>query len=225
MFIAGGVATALLHRERTGEATIVDTSLLASGMWAMGAGIGLSLQMGAPWAAPTAGMIRNPLVGMYRTADDRWISLCMLQAFQYWPEVATVVGHSEWISDPRFADAAALNENGPAAAALLVEVFASDSLENWKQLLTGIKGQWSPVQNTIDLANDPMVIANGYLGTATSASGIPFQLVTPPNQFGGEAAPVMRAPAFNEHGDAILQGELGLDDETFIDLKIRGVVA
>ncbi len=42
MFIAGGVSAALLHRERTGEATEVDVSLLATGMWAMSAAIFVS---------------------------------------------------------------------------------------------------------------------------------------------------------------------------------------
>ena len=36
MTIAGGIAAALLHRERTGEAHVVDVSLLGAGMWAMG---------------------------------------------------------------------------------------------------------------------------------------------------------------------------------------------
>jgi crotonobetainyl-CoA:carnitine CoA-transferase CaiB-like acyl-CoA transferase len=33
-----------------------------------------------------------------------------------------------------------------------------------------------------------------------------------------------RPPEFNEHGDAIL-AELGLDRDTIVDLKVRGVVA
>ena len=36
MTIAGGIMGALFHRERTGEATTVDVSLLGTGMWAMG---------------------------------------------------------------------------------------------------------------------------------------------------------------------------------------------
>ena len=36
MTIAGGIMGALFHRERTGEATIVDVSLLGTGLWAMG---------------------------------------------------------------------------------------------------------------------------------------------------------------------------------------------
>lgn len=33
--LAGGVTAALFHRERTGHAPIVDSSLLAQGMWAV----------------------------------------------------------------------------------------------------------------------------------------------------------------------------------------------
>src|SRR5262249_7864742 len=36
MTIAGGIMGALYHRERTGEATVVDVSLLSVGLWSMG---------------------------------------------------------------------------------------------------------------------------------------------------------------------------------------------
>ena len=51
MTIAGGIMGALFHRERTGEATTVDVSLLATGMWAMGQAIALSELVGTPMAA------------------------------------------------------------------------------------------------------------------------------------------------------------------------------
>ena len=38
------------------------------------------------------------------------------------------------------------------------------------------------------------------------------------------AAQPRRAPGFNEHGEEIL-GELGIDFDTVLDLKVRGVVA
>ena len=46
-----------------------------------------------------------------------------------------------------------------------------------------------------------------------------------PVQFNDTPAPVERGPEFNEHGDDILIGELGLDWDTVIDLKVRGIVA
>ena len=68
--LAGGIAAALLRRERTGEPSVVDVSLLGSGLWAMGHSIGLSLRFGKPMVAPptgTHGSMANPLSGIYRT--------------------------------------------------------------------------------------------------------------------------------------------------------------
>ena len=58
MTIAGGIMGALFHRERTGEATTVDVSLLGVGLWAMGQALALSLLLDKPWA-PSAGWTRS----------------------------------------------------------------------------------------------------------------------------------------------------------------------
>jgi len=226
MFIAGGIASALFHRERTGEAPIVDVSLLATGMWAMGAAIGISQRTGTPYvpqasAAPTA---RNPLVAVYRTSDDRWISLCMLQGFHYWPEICRILERPSWVDDPRFATVELLFENGQQAVDLIAEVMATATLAEWKVRLRDLKGQWSPVQDSLDIADDPMVVANDYLMETETQDGIPFKLVTTPVQFDEEPSPPHRAPGFNEHGDDILREDLGLDEDAIIDLKIRGIV-
>ena len=42
MTIAGGMMGALYHRERTGDPSVVDVSLLGAGMWALGATVALS---------------------------------------------------------------------------------------------------------------------------------------------------------------------------------------
>jgi crotonobetainyl-CoA:carnitine CoA-transferase CaiB-like acyl-CoA transferase len=53
---------------------------------------------------------------------------------------------------------------------------------------------------------------------------VTFKLATAPVQFGGEPSLAKRAPEFNEHGDAILEG-LGYDWDTIVELKVKGVVA
>ncbi len=224
MTIAGGIMGALFHRERTGEATTVDVSLLASGMWAMGQTISLSLQLEMPWQPPPGGNPRNPLTGNYKVKDDRWISLTCLQAGKYWPSMCEVIGQPQLAQDPRFADNDSLLENGHEAGAILRQAFAEHTLEQWRQKLEGFSGQWAVVQNTIEVAQDPQSVANDYVQHGETADGTPYSLVTAPVQYGGKAAPIKRAPAFNEHGDKILS-ELGLDWDTIVDLKVRGVVA
>ena len=58
MTIAGGICAALLQRERTGHAPIVDVSLLATGGWALSAAIALSRQSGNRWSTAMPGKAR-----------------------------------------------------------------------------------------------------------------------------------------------------------------------
>ncbi len=227
MTIAGGVAAALLHRERTGEATVVDVSLLATGMWAGGAAIALSLVQGRPWGVPDMGKGggRNPLTGIYPTSDGKWVALSCLQGAHYWPDMARVLGRPELGTDPRYAGHEAFTAGADEIAAILRDEFASRPLAEWKARLADFTGQWSPVQDSLEVADDPQVEPNGYLMETTTRDGRPFRLVTVPVQFDGSPAAPKRAPEFNEHGDQILAEELGMDEEAILDLKVRGVVA
>jgi crotonobetainyl-CoA:carnitine CoA-transferase CaiB-like acyl-CoA transferase len=225
MTIAGGIMGALFHRERTGEATTVDVSLLGTGIWSMGAAMALSLQLGFPWAPPARGTnMGNPLVSTYQAADGRWVSLSCLQAGRYWAELCAVVGRPELATDERFADAAAIREHAAEGVALLREVFAQRSADEWREALQGFSGQWAIVQSTLEAAEDPQTVANGYVVDSATAEGTPFKLAAAPVQFGPDLPRTSRAPEFNEHGDEILQS-LGLDMDAIVDLKVKGVVA
>jgi crotonobetainyl-CoA:carnitine CoA-transferase CaiB-like acyl-CoA transferase len=225
MTIAGGIMGALYHRERTGEATTVDVSLLSSGMWAMGQAYALSLMLNQPWQGPPSNMPRqNPIVRNFTTKDERQLSLCCLQAGRYWPELCTLVGRPEAGDDPRFASHELLMQNTLDAQALMEAAFAERTLAEWRGQLAGFSGQWCVVQDTLEAATvDPQTAANGYVQDCETADGTPFKLIAAPVQFGGEPAPAGRAPDFNEHGDAILE-ELGIDWDTIVDLKVRSVV-
>jgi crotonobetainyl-CoA:carnitine CoA-transferase CaiB-like acyl-CoA transferase len=225
MTIAGGIMGALFHRERTGEATTVDVSLLGTGIWSMGAALALGLQLGVPWQPPPKGFnMGNPLVSTYRAKDGRWVSLSCLQAGRYWAELVGIVGRPELADDERFADAAAIRENAMEGVAILREVFAQRTVDEWKEALDAFSGQWTIVQTTMDLVEDPQVEANRYIVDSETSSGTPFKLAAAPVTFGDELPTTHRAPEFNEHGDAILES-LGYDWDTIIDLKVRGVVA
>jgi crotonobetainyl-CoA:carnitine CoA-transferase CaiB-like acyl-CoA transferase len=225
MTIAGGIMGALFHRERTGEAALVDVSLLGVGLWAMGQALALSLLLDKPWAPPPAdAMGANPLTRTYQTADGRVLWFTCLQAAKYWPTFCAAIGRPELATDPRFADHASLMANNLAAAELLDEVFAGATLEEWRQRLALFDGQWAVVQDTIEAAADPQTVANGYVQDCATAAGVPFQLAAAPVQFDETAAAPRRAPELNEHGDAILE-ELGFDWDAIVDLKVRGVVA
>ncbi len=225
MTIAGGIMGALFHRERTGEATTVDVSLLGTGCgrWARRWPCRSSWTFPGPHRRPTgSGPIRSsPRIRPRTTGGCR--SVC-LQAGRYWAPMCEVIGRPELATDPRFADHASLLANSGDAIEILGEVFAERTLDEWRERLEGFIGQWTVVQDTLETAVDPQTIANGYVQECETAAGVPFRLAAAPVQFGDEPAVPRRAPEFNEHGDAILT-ELGLDWDTIVDLKVRGVVA
>jgi crotonobetainyl-CoA:carnitine CoA-transferase CaiB-like acyl-CoA transferase len=225
MTIAGGILGALFHRERTGESSIVDVSLLGVGLWAMGQAMALSLVLGTPWAPPPADrMSSNPISRTYETEDGRVVSFTCLQAGKYWPDLCRAIARPELATDPRFVDHASLLAHSADAVGILTEVFASAPLSSWRDRLASFTGQWAIVQDTLEAAADPQTVANGYLQECHTSTGTAFQLVAAPVQFDEEPARPTRAPEFNEHGDSIL-AELGLGQDAILDLKVRGVVA
>jgi crotonobetainyl-CoA:carnitine CoA-transferase CaiB-like acyl-CoA transferase len=221
MFIAGGVMGALYHRAMTGEATVVDASLLATGIWSMGAAIA-SADNNPAWSWPPPSL--NPLSWIYRTRDGRHIALCCLQAGHYWPILCDLLDRPDLKTDPRFQSHADILANDKAAIALLAPIFAGRNLAEWKRLFAGFSGQWGVVQTAADAAIDPQVEPNRFIQQVEAASGVPFRLVSAPIQFDGEPGKIRRAPEFNEHGDTILT-ELGLSWNEIVELKVKGAVA
>jgi crotonobetainyl-CoA:carnitine CoA-transferase CaiB-like acyl-CoA transferase len=128
------------------------------------------------------------------------------------------------VEDARFASAEGLAENAAVAREIIAGVLAEGTLAEWTERFQTLRGQWAPVQDTLEVAADPQVRANGYLQETQTREGTRFELVASPVQFDEQPTPTRRAPEFNEHGDAILQ-ELGYDWERILELKAAGAVA
>jgi crotonobetainyl-CoA:carnitine CoA-transferase CaiB-like acyl-CoA transferase len=219
--LAGGIAAALLHRERTGEPSVVDVSLLGSGLWAMGHALAVSLHLGRPWVAPPAGAHgapANPLSGLYRTADGRYLSFVMLQPGRFWADVCHHIDRPELADDPRFATAEQLAANAGEAVKLLQEVIATRVLAEWAERFATLAGPWAPVQDTVQAGSDAQVRANEYILQAGE-----LELVSSPVQFDVAAPHLRPAPEFAAQTEEILL-ELGLDWDRITALKESGAV-
>ena len=220
--MAGAVAGALFARERHGEPSVIDVSLLGTAAWVMGPDVVAAAM--SPGGIPTLPReaTMNPLTSCYRTADDRWLWLAMLDSDRHWPELCARIDRPELLEDERFSSAVARAVNAAACMAELDRSFASYSLDEWRKRLAGTDGVWAAVQTATELLDDPQVVANGYV-TEVDYGESRHHLVHNPAQFDGQPATLRPAPGVGEHTDEVLQ-ELGYDWDHVINLKVADVV-
>ncbi|MCU1363828.1 MAG: CoA-transferase [Acidimicrobiaceae bacterium] len=224
MSLAGGILGALYHRERTGEALVVDTSLLAQGLWAMQASVaGASVTGADQLARPDPERPRNPLNHQYVTSDGRFIALAMLESDRYWADFCGRIGRPELASDPRFIDLEARATNTFECTQEISAAFKQRPLAEWVTVLSEEPGQWSTVATVGEAAVDAQAVENGYIETFDFGGANPLRLVRSPIQYNETTVPQVRAPESAGNTEELLL-KLGLTWDDIIDLKTEQVI-
>ncbi|HLY81631.1 MAG TPA: CoA transferase [Acidimicrobiales bacterium] len=222
--LAGGICAALLQRERTGVASVVDGSLLGTAIWYNHQPIvasGLGIQWGG---APGPREERLPTSNAYRTKDGRFISLVFVNDPDVdWVDLCAHLGHPGLATDPRFATTSARSAHRADAVRALDEIFARRTFEEWKQVLVTARGVWAPVQTPTEIHDDPQTVANGFLREVHYPNGS-ISLPVPPVLFDEEGGDIQRAPDYCEHTDEVLR-ETGMSTEEIARYRRAGVVA
>jgi crotonobetainyl-CoA:carnitine CoA-transferase CaiB-like acyl-CoA transferase len=224
MTTAGGIAAALFHRERTGEPSVIDVSLLGTAMWILAPDIVLAKFTDQEMPVFDRRQAPNPIVNSYNTQDGRWLFLNMLQPDRFWADLCRHLGRDDMITDPRFESGMARFQNREACVGELAAVFASRPLDAWRTALADVEGVWAPMQTAKEVGRDVQAVANGYLPEVDRGDGTTFTLVASPVQF-GESTPTLRpAPDMGQHTEEILLA-LGYTWEDLASLKESGAIS
>ena len=226
VMMAYGILAALHARERFGMGQEVDASHLGSMTWLQGLSVAARLMMGMAIPRQPRAYANNPLWNHYRCRDDRWIALGMLQPDRYWADLCRVLGRPELAQDERFTDMKVRAGNAGDCIAILDEIFATATCDEWlDRLRRGGDFIFTHVNTVDDLPEDPQVLANGYVQHfdhpafgPTKVVGLPVRLSETPGSVR------MPAPEFGQHTEEILTEMLGYSWEKVGELKERGVI-
>jgi crotonobetainyl-CoA:carnitine CoA-transferase CaiB-like acyl-CoA transferase len=222
--LAGGVAAALYRRERTGKGLVVDVALLNTAVWQIGMDLtAATIRREEPEKLDMSRPLPSPLVGPYRTADERWLVLNMLDDKRHWAPTCRALGLDELIDDPRAADTTARAANSAELHEIFGQQIGVSTLAELRRRLDAQDTVFSSLASPLEVIDDPQVVANGYF--AQHPTHPTARLATAPMQFDDETVEVRRpAPEVGEHTDEVLGG-LGFSDDELERLRGAGAIA
>jgi crotonobetainyl-CoA:carnitine CoA-transferase CaiB-like acyl-CoA transferase len=217
-----GILAAYVHKLKTGEGQLVDTSL-------SDAALQQTYWHAAVWFA--TGQTPQPtgsahiLTAPYQAfeASDGWINIGGANQAN-WERICDVLGHPEWRQDPRFATNRERMAHREALVLLMNGVLRERKRDAWQADFDAAGVPAGPVHTIGEALSHPQTLARNMVvelqhpqaGT-THAIGCPIQFSTTPTDTGAAA------PLLGQHTREVLR-EFGLTDAEIDALVSAGAV-
>jgi crotonobetainyl-CoA:carnitine CoA-transferase CaiB-like acyl-CoA transferase len=219
------ILAALYEREKTGQGRLVQTSLLATGVYVMGSDLAVQLKFGRLASNRTRDNPINPIATFFKSADGRWFVHNPRGGNGGWETFCEVAGRPDLVQDPRFATGRSRRENTRELVAELDAAFAALPFEEVARRLDAADLVWAPVQTPADVAADPQVAASGALVQVENGEGGTFPNPAAPARFPGADATVRPpSPKLGEHTRQVL-AEIGYGEAEIERLFAAGAAA
>jgi crotonobetainyl-CoA:carnitine CoA-transferase CaiB-like acyl-CoA transferase len=215
--------TGIVSRSATGRGMRLDTSLLGSEISLQAFDITNYLFSGVvPQRAERGGS--RPFWRVYRASDGKWFVIGMLLD-RAWKDVCEVIGRPDLCNDERFDTFTKRVTTGTKELiALLDEVFATAPAREWIDRLNAVGMFSAPVQDYAEIAEDPQVIANGYVHEVPHAGHEPVRMAGTGIAIDGEPVRIERlAPGHGEHTEEVLLSA-GFTWDDITSLRDDGVI-
>ena len=222
MWAAVGIAAALLERERTGEGTVVDTSLYETALAYVGYHLVGYLADGT---VPERQGTVFPMVAPYQVLPTRDGELMVAGGNdRLFAALCEVVGLPELVADERFRTNPDRVRNREKLVALLSGRLRSRDTSDWHRELACAGVPAAPVADVADVVASEQTTALGLLQPLPHPAIPELRLTALPLSFAGERARHrMPPPLVGEHSAEVLR-EAGYDDAQIEELAAAGVV-
>ena len=219
--LLAGVLAALYERERTGQGQLVESSLLGGQVWAQAGEITRYLMSGE---ISGHGGRSHPMIpgiyGLFRTADG-WIGIGGVAGAAR-DRFYETIGRPDLIE--RFSSLLYFQDDKAELLPILQSVFATRTTAEWCDLLGAAGLRFAPVRNHAEVANDPGVLANGYIASTPTSDGLTAEVVTTPVRFSNFASsPVADVPELGQHTEEVLL-EVGYSWDDIAALSAAGAI-
>lgn len=224
VWAAIGVLAALQHRNREGEAVEVDLSMLDSLMAFLSYMATYYFVTGESF--PRVGNNNRSVVpyGRFPVSDGHIILALHLGSF--WRKFCQAVGKPEWISDPRFRNAAARRENREILEEAMGEVLKGRTAAQWAAVFDEADIPNSAVLDIGEALSQQVVQDRGLIRRYEHPVAGSVGVVGSPLKFSGSFDDGQTAPAplLGQHTQEVLRDLLGYDADALKSLEQDKVI-
>ncbi len=199
------ILAAVYEREKTGVGRLVQTSLLATGVYAVSSDLAVQLAFGKlasnrPRSAPF-----DPVANFYKSRDGQWFVVNPRGASKDWQLLSAACDRSDLPDDERFLTGRLRKDNSAALVAELDQAFSALDFAEIARRLDEVDLVWAPVQTPAQVAADPQVAAAGALLEVEDGQGGTYRSPAAPARFPGADAMVRpAAPDLGQHTREVL---------------------
>ncbi len=206
------IMAGLYRRERTGQGSMVSTSLLANGLWMNATQIQAALTGAKVEPRPPREEPATALANLYRCGDGRWFLLNALNDERDWPQLLRALERPDLDADPRFATTPARRANARALVPVLDAIFATRPWAEWHRRLHAHGLTFGEVATVDDARHDRQMTESGALVPFDDPrAGAPLTVASPVWLDGVDKVAPRMAPELGEHSVEILR-EAGYSD-------------
>lgn len=219
-----GIVTALLNRERSGEGSMVETSLLANGLWSAA---GIVQGVMADGDMPLYRSLNESPPAMmrpYETLDGRWLQFNMIRNEDLQSLLFVALDAPELLADPRFSSQELMFENRELLGRELQKIIEQNAAKHWLKIFDSYELPVNLVALVEESKNDPQVLQNQMV-VAPEDDRIKTPLIVEhPIQISNvpKVGPTC-APALGEHTGEVL-ADLGYTVEEVARLRESGII-
>ena len=203
------ILAALYEREQTGIGRLVQTSLLATGVYAVGSDLAVQLVLGRVASNRPRTDPFDPVANFYKSRDERWFVLNPRGQSGDWALITAACGRPDLADDERFRSGKLRKGNSQALVAEFEAAFGALDFAEIAARLDAADLVWAPVQTPAEVSADPQVQASGAIVEVEDGQGGTFRSPAAPARFpGADSDRRPPAPRLGEHTHEVL-AELG----------------
>ena len=203
------ILAAVVERQRTGVGRVVQTSLLATGVYAVSSDLAVQLAFGKLASNRPRNAPFDPLANFYRSRDGHWFVINPRGGAADWPDLCKAFERPDLPADERFRSGRARKDNSADLVAEFDAVFTGLDMAEIARRLDEADLVWAPVQTPAQVAADPQVAAAGAIVEIEDGAGGTYRSPAAPARFPGADADVRPpAPGLGQHTREVL-AEIG----------------